>query len=258
MNNVVSKLLYPAAGWLADVHFGRHKVIQYSMRLMWLGCLILLLERLLDSVIPTYYKVYSEGPIFSVVFLIDLFSLAGFHTNIIPFGIDQMPDASTEQLKAFIRWYYWTRNVGVSINIIINLFFCGVIGDLDYFTFISILLVSLFLTLAVSSDFIFSGMLNKQHKRQNPMYDMRMVLQYAAKHKQPVRRSAFTYNPAFNPTRIDYAMSFYGGPFSYEQVENVKTILNMLKVYAAFGCFILLQSSVSQPYEVFLIQYMAN
>ena len=251
VNFVLSKLLYPLAGWLADVHYGRHKVMQYSMRLMWVGCLLLLLEQIGVNLVPDEYRVAVEAPIFLVVFFLDMLSLAGFHTNIIPFGIDQMPEASTEQLKAFIRWYYWTRNLGVSVNLFVNVFLClatnGAIIPVynsAYYSAISIVISGLFLSLALCSDFIFSGVLNKEHKKYNPMKDLRGVLTYAAKHKQPVKRSAFTFNPNFNPKRIDYAMEYFGGPFTYEQVENVKTFLNMLKVLAAFGCFVFLQAAV--------------
>lgn len=247
----ISKLLYPLAGWLADVHYGRHKVMQYSMRLMWMGCLVLLLQQLVVNLVPNdnEYRRAVEAPLFTIVFLLDMFSLAGFHTNIIPFGIDQMPEASTEQLKAFIRWYYWTRNLGVTVNLLVNVFVCLVMKNEQYndhyFSITSVVVSGLLISLALCSDFLFSNILNKEHKKHNPMQDVRRVLTYAAKHKQPVRRSALTFNPKFNPTRIDYAMDYFGGPFTYEQVEDVKTFLNMLNVLAVLGCFVFLLSSVS-------------
>ena len=55
-------------------------------------------------------------------------------------------------------------------------------------------------------------------------------MKYAAKHKYPVRRSAFTYCDDQQPSRLDYGKSKYGGPFNTEQVEDVKTFWRMTLV----------------------------
>ena len=47
--------------------------------------------------------------------------------------------------------------------------------------------------------------------------------QNPVKHKYPVQRSAFTYCENEQPTRLDYGKSKYGGPFTTEQVDDVKT-----------------------------------
>ncbi len=49
------------------------------------------------------------------------------------------------------------------------------------------------------------------------------VLKYAAKHKAPTNRSSFTYWEEDVPSRIDLGKTKYGGPFTVEQVEDVKT-----------------------------------
>ena len=55
-------------------------------------------------------------------------------------------------------------------------------------------------------------------------------MKYAAKHKYPVQRSAFTYCDDQQPSRLDYGKSKYGGPFTTEQVEDVKTFWRVLLV----------------------------
>ncbi len=54
------------------------------------------------------------------------------------------------------------------------------------------------------------------------------VLKFAAKHKAPLNRSALTYWEEDMPSRIDLGKLKYGGPFTIEQVEDVKTILRLL------------------------------
>ena len=56
------------------------------------------------------------------------------------------------------------------------------------------------------------------------------VLKFAAKHKAPVNRSSLTYWEEDIPSRIDLGKSKYGGPFTTEQVEDVKTFFKLLVV----------------------------
>ncbi len=54
------------------------------------------------------------------------------------------------------------------------------------------------------------------------------VLKFAAKHKAPLNRSALTYWEEDIPSRMDLGKLRYGGPFTTEQVEDVKSILRLL------------------------------
>ena len=46
-------------------------------------------------------------------------------------------------------------------------------------------------------------------------------------HIYPEFQSAFTYQDHRRPFKIDYAQAMYGGPFSTEQVEDVKNFLGL-------------------------------
>ena len=54
------------------------------------------------------------------------------------------------------------------------------------------------------------------------------MLNYACKTKYPERRSALTYIDEEEPSRLDYGKHKFGGPFTEEEVEDVKTILRTL------------------------------
>ena len=62
----------------------------------------------------------------------------------------------------------------------------------------------------------------------NPIKQIARVIWYGWKHKYPTRRSAFTYWEEDYPSRIDLGKSKYGGPFTVEEVEDVKTVLRLL------------------------------
>ena len=55
-------------------------------------------------------------------------------------------------------------------------------------------------------------------------------MKYAIKNRRPRQRSAFTYCEDEIPSRIDFGKSKYGGPFTTEQVEDVKTFFRMIGI----------------------------
>ena len=63
----------------------------------------------------------------------------------------------------------------------------------------------------------------------------------AFKHKKQIRRSAFTYCDDERPSRLDFGKQRYGGPFTTEQVEDVKVMINIVKVWIALGPYFLLE-----------------
>ena len=62
----------------------------------------------------------------------------------------------------------------------------------------------------------------------NPLKIPFEVLKYAWRHSRPEHRSAFTYWEEDIPPRIDLGKNKYGGPFTTEQVEDIKTFLRIL------------------------------
>ena len=62
------------------------------------------------------------------------------------------------------------------------------------------------------------------------------MLKYSWRHKSPERQSALTYWEEDIPPRIDLGRNKYGGPFTVDEVENVKTVLRLiLLIFTAGG-----------------------
>ena len=75
-------------------------------------------------------------------------------------------------------------------------------------------------------------------KQENPLKQIYNVFSYAARNKYPRQRSAVTYGEL--PSRFDLAKSRYGGPYSTEYVEDVKTFCRICLLFlslAGFGFF---------------------
>ena len=73
-------------------------------------------------------------------------------------------------------------------------------------------------------------MLNKTPQITNPIKHIANVLNYARKNNYPRNRSALTYWEQDVPSRLDLGKNKYGGPFSEEEVENVKTSLKLVPI----------------------------
>ena len=75
--------------------------------------------------------------------------------------------------------------------------------------------------------------------KMNPFKTIFKILQYTWKHKYPERRSAFTYWENKEPSRIDFGKQKYGGPFTNEEVEDMKTFFRLLiLMLSLFGFFL--------------------
>ena len=153
----------------------------------------------------------------------------GYQANAIQFGIDQLHDASTNEIKSFISWYVWMYMSG------------GIAVEYAYtctnkkYGLIGMLLICICLTIVLSMSLCLDNALVKEPATQNPFKLVYKVIRYAIKHKYPACRSAFTYHEDDIPSRLDLGKAKYGGQFTTKQVEDIKTFLRLLSI-VFFGC----------------------
>ena len=217
-------LTMPFAGWLADIRFGRYKVMHWSMWIMWTASMLATINSAIAQVVTGYDRIYN-GISMTMTSILAI-GFGGYQANAIQFGIDQLQDASTTEITAFITWYVWT-------------YFCN--GALFDFTHICLkyeyyifgqLIVCISITVVICSSYFLQSSLVQEPVTQNPFKLIYKVLHYAIKNKRPRYRSAFTYCEDELPSRIDFGKSKYGGPFTTEQVEDVKTFLRLIIITA--------------------------
>ena len=222
----------PLSGWLADAKFGNYKVFRVGAVLLFISavmnCLLLILEELVwdsNNVLKWTYEC-SVGSLFVAG------GCACFVTAL-PLGLDQMPDASSSSITSYVAWFVCTiffemfllkvfkpfnnNNMDKSINLVLALISALCLG---------ILLVSNFL---LSPKWLII-----EPKSPQSLKTIYQVLKFAAQHKAPLNRSALTYWEKDIPSRIDLGKSKYGGPFTTEQVEDVKTIVRLLAISSPF------------------------
>ena len=217
-------LTLPIAGWLADVYLGRYKVIRWSIWIMWIASVLLVASSILSQLVESYYSIHNKH-ITVVLLLVMSIGFGGYQANIILFGIDQLQDASTDEITSFISWYLCSYFSGGIIISFVAFCLGGVYdGLLDEF------LICVFLTIVVILTLTFDNAFLKEPITHDPFQLIYKIIKYAIKNKHPRCRSAFTYCEDELPSRIDFGKSKYGGPFTTEEVENVKTFLRLVVI----------------------------
>ena len=214
--------LYPILGWLGDVHFGRYKMIKCSVWLMWFASLLSCFSSILYSLKLIHGKLFNPMRIISSA--LAAFGLGGMFTNAIPFGFDQLIDASSSEITSFIRWFCWVWYLG---GVVIHTSMDCICHQYEL---ASHLLLPVCLSFALCIDFFFNGLLTKEPTSKNPLTLIFRVLKYAIKNKYPRQRSAFAYWDSQRCSRINLGKNKYGGPFSTEEVESVKTFWRIMGV----------------------------
>ncbi len=237
----VPYMLYPVAGWLADVHYGRYKVIRASLWFIFVGFLVQFVAYAIHyNHSDGWYNYFVYYGVTPLVFTSISLGLAGFQANIIPFGLDQMPSGSGEEFSGFIHWYYWTRNLGVGI--VLTVLVCTASHDLIIVIQSAIELMCI--TVALILCYFLKKHLVIEPPGNNPFKTVYRVLKFASQHKSPINRSSLTYWEDKLPSRMDLGKSRYGGPFSTESVEDVKTFLQIAGVLLFLWGFNLVYTTV--------------
>ena len=111
-------LLYPLLGWLSDVYFTRYKVIRLAFIIMRMHIVVMVATGIetayvLDGSITTdLNKIIIVLTLVLPFLLLGVLSLGLFEANVIQLGMDQLLEASSDQLSSFIHWYYWSSSLG--------------------------------------------------------------------------------------------------------------------------------------------------
>ena len=227
-------LFYPLLGYLADVRYTRYSTLKCSF------VLLVAINVLAFLTVLAYLSFFMESNLFykiasytiGLAAILGCFPLGLFQSNAIQFGLDQLLEAPTPKLIAFINWYYWAQNVGqLFFFYLAGAWLIAVSNSGKVLTWPVVPGILVLCALGVVCLTMFSC--SKSHfyiqkAGLDPYKNIYKVLKYSWKHKVPEHRSAFTYWEEDIPRRIDLGKNKYGGPFTNEEVEDTKTFLRIL------------------------------
>ena len=165
-----------------------------------------------------------------ITYIVNNICYACFSAAMLPFVTDQLIGASSDELSSVVHWFYFFQHIGLFLADVENL--SVVMVDNKQYSNIATVLFTCGLSTAliIISDCLCLQWLDRTHKVTNPIKLIIQVLNYTRKHRYPERRSAFTYLDEEQPSRIDFGKEKFGGPFTEEEVEDVKTILRLVPI----------------------------
>ena len=232
----IGYMSFPLFGLLADVWIGRYKAILIGIVLCFIAWIIA------GSGFMAYeyysYKIILNIA-YSIVYILECTGYACFSANIIQYNIDQLVGASADELNSVIYWH-----AGIEQITLILLCFLQCTLNSTFFT------LGIFIASGVSVSLVLVSHSFLKHKLENisliknPIKLIVRVLCYARKHKYPENRSALTYWEEEAPSRLDLGKDKYGGTFTEEEVEDVKTVFHMLPLFIAVIAYACVDNSI--------------
>ena len=215
---------FPFIGLIADVWIGRYKAILIGAGLCFLSWIV----GAIGIIVITCYGESAKlrWLFYSICYLLEVLGISSLKANIIQYNIDQIIGASADQLSTVIYWH------SAAVPLVASAFYpfqCWFHGEC--FDIIIFITSGASITLVLVSHSFFKHKLENITLIKNPIKLIIRVLCYARKHKYPANRSALTYWEEETPSRLDLGKGKYGGPFTEEEVEDVKTFLYVLPLF---------------------------
>ena len=251
----VASIFYPFAGYVADVCTGRYKMVVISLVLLLCAFFVLSLDSIL-RLVTSHHSI----PVLVLGYLLSVTGLAGYQANFIQLGLDQLLDAPNEYQGLFVHWVQWFSMLGIALTeILFSWYRCsdderaGLAVRSSPFLIVVLLSVLLLVTFCLRRSFY------SRNRGKSPYGVVFRVLNFARKHAYPLRPGAFDYCEDDEcPSRIDFAKDRYGGPYTSEQVEDVKMFIRILIVLLVLGPVFVLDIPANAIFTLFAQHFTIN
>ena len=231
--------LYLVIGLVADVCVGRYRVMVASIYCAFVGWLILC---------ASFYITQSDiaqAILITFGFLVGTVGAAGIQSIAVPFNIDQLIGATADELSNVIYWHCFGYPLGY---VLVGTMSCSFTDGL-YRRAVCLSGSGVTITVVIATYYLLRHHIDTTPLVGSPIKLIVKVLNYARKNKCPKNRSALTYWEESAPSRLDLGKDKYGGPFTEEEVEDVKTVLRLFPILLCiFGCTAATVINVSTTY----------
>ena len=259
-------MFYPLSGLIADVCCGRLKTAAISLTVFLISLFVGISISIISISLRYFFLSRNMSYLFSnapgiivfilliILFLLFVLGLSGYQANYIQLGLDQLFEAPSRYLSLYIHYailaFYISEIPVMTVNYFKRYFAnCHHIYTGKHHVWFVLVVISLLILI------LFALLLISFWKRQwfisdsgqsNPYKTVFKVISFAWKHKNPLHRTAFAYSDDYIPTRLDFAKERFGGPFTTEQVEDVKVLRRIIAVLLAIGPVFVLEMPGSE------------
>ena len=222
------RLAFPLFGYIGE-KYARYYVIMASVVLTSVTALIVELLVLLFGW-NFFIDIKTSGQVlhFFGAILITL-GLEIFLANYIQLGADQIQSVPSQDLASYARWsafvFFLVSSLVATLD---SLYIWVYIHTVPVYIIVAPFAILTFLSVLIGF-FLKRFLIIQPPLNSDPLRLIVQILRYAWKHKFPERPSSFTYTDG-PPTRLDFGKMRYGGPFTTDEVEDVKSFWNVLAV----------------------------
>ena len=137
-----------------------------------------------------------------------------------------------DNVKIFCQVWISTANSYLRFLYVCSFKFYYKFCLINQFIIVSYILSGVAVSIVIITNFLFKHWLDTTSHIVNLVKLIFKVLNYARKNKYPlINRSALTYWEENYPSRLDLGKEKYGGPFTEEQVENVKVVIRLAPMF---------------------------
>ena len=99
-------LLAPLTGWLADTNFEYYKVLKAGAMLLFVSTVInCFLQTFKVLAVESKEMEVIKGTLLCLSYIFVVIGNCALSDTLLPFGLDQMPDGSTSSITSFIAWF---------------------------------------------------------------------------------------------------------------------------------------------------------
>ncbi|KAL4223586.1 hypothetical protein ACF0H5_017056 [Mactra antiquata] len=251
----IACIFYFLGGILADIKFGRFRVMMVAFIVYLIGYVMFPLLSMPDFLLdhPTLMSNFScsssskdgsDSLCYALVFISLTIIGAGtglLRANIAPFGADQLQGTDASKSMAFFNWYYWSINVGTLVALgvfayiqqnVSNGFFYG------YSVCFCLLIVGMIIFLTGKCTYVY-------RRPVGSVFSNICKIIREARRIQKRKRSQVNDTSRINFERdetdgrlsepscfLDYAKYSYGGTFHDQNVDDIKQLGKIVLVFA--------------------------
>ena len=220
------------SAWLAGWKYKLTGIV--STGLVAVGVSILL-DNVLSAVILGTGTQNTSTVVVTLNIFIDSLLLIGVglvFNNSVQLIIEQVPEASGSHLSFLLSWFTFSVYLGFWFDFIVHSLLVDCIlpnytSDSSKYEPATKLIASFCAAICLILYFLIKHKLVDNSLPSNTVRTIFEVLKYSCKHKVPQSRSAMTYWEDAPVSRLNLGKRKYGGPFTNEQVEDVKTFLRI-------------------------------